>query len=215
VGIVAGIFHASPPGGDANDLVATFPGIAASSIWGTVHVGQFAGAWIVLAGLLVLYRALELTAKTSVLGMLGAAATIAAGTVVAIQFAVDGIALKHAVDAWASAPELEKVGAFEDARTVRFLEWAATSYYAILEGVSFVLLGLVMLRSMVLPRWLGGLLCVSGLGDIASGILIGSEGFSSITTTVAATSSIFPPVVAIGLGVVGWRSTPEDARPDT
>ena len=59
LGTVAGVFHASPPGGDANNLAATFPGIAASSVWGAVHFGQFAGAWIVLAGLLVLYRALE------------------------------------------------------------------------------------------------------------------------------------------------------------
>jgi hypothetical protein len=32
LGAVVGFFHASPPGGDANNLVATFPGIAASGV---------------------------------------------------------------------------------------------------------------------------------------------------------------------------------------
>src|SRR2546428_4962650 len=112
LGTVAGVFHASPPGGDANNLVATFPGIAASGAWGAVHFGQFAGAWIVLAGLLVLYRALETPAKRSVLGILGVAATIAAGSAVPGWLAGDGIGLNHPRCAWASGPALEKARAF-------------------------------------------------------------------------------------------------------
>ena len=36
--------------------------------------------------------------------------------------AVDGIALKHTVDAWANAPEAEKATRFASAETVRWLE---------------------------------------------------------------------------------------------
>ncbi len=213
VGTVAGFFHASPPEGDANNLVATFPGIAASGVWGAVHFGQFAGAWIVLASLLVLYRALEVPAKHSVLGMLGIAATIATGSAVAILLAVDGIALKHAVDAWAIAPALEKASAFQDAKIVRFLEWAVTSYAALLEGVTFILLGLVIMRSMALPKWLGWLICVAGLGDVATGIGIGNEGFSPTLMVVSLPSTILAPVVAIGILVIVWRKRHEDATP--
>jgi hypothetical protein len=213
LGTVAGVFHASPPGGDANNLAATFPGIAASGVWGAVHFGQFAGAWIVLAGLLVLYRAFETPAKRSVLGMLGVAATIAAGSAVAVWLAVDGIALKHAVDAWASAPALEKASAFQDARIVRFLEWSTASYSSLLEGVTFILLGLVIVRTTVLPGWLGWLICVAGLGDIATGIVIGNEGFSPTLTAVSLLSTILAPVVAIGILVIAWRRRHEDATP--
>ena len=205
VGAIAGFFHASPPGGDANDLVATFPGIAASGAWGAAHFGQFAGAWLVLAGLLVLYRALEPPTEHSVLGMLGAAATIATGSLVAIWLAVDGIALKHAVDAWASAPEAEKATAFRDAGNVRFLEWATAGYAVLLQGVTFLLLGLVMLRSTAVPGWLGWLIGAAGLGDIAIAIVIGGEGFSRTLIPVSLPATVLAPVVPIGILVLAWR----------
>jgi hypothetical protein len=205
VGTIAGFFHASPPGGDANDLVATFPGIGASGAWGAAHFGQFAGAWLVLAGLLVLYRALEPPTGHSVLGMLGAAATITAGSLVAIWLAVDGIALKHAVDAWASAPEVERATAFRDARNVRFLEWATAGYAVLLQGVTFFLLGLAMMRSTAVPGWLGCLLCIAGLGDIATAVVIGAEGFSPTLIPVSVPAAVVGPVVPIGVLVLAWR----------
>src|SRR4051812_14561100 len=42
--------------------------------------------------------------------------------------AVDGVALKHAVDAWANAPEAQKAARFASAETVRWLEWGMNSY---------------------------------------------------------------------------------------
>lgn len=205
VDTIAGFFHASPPGGNANDLAATFPGIAASGAWGFAHLGQLAGAWLVLAGLLVLYRALEPPTEHSVLGLLGMAATIAAGCLVAAWLAVDGIALKHAVDAWASAPEAEKATAFQDARTVRFLEWVTASYAVLLRGVTFLLLGLVMMRSPAVPSWLGWLLCVAGLGDVATAMVIGGEGFSPTLIPVSVPASVLAPVIPIGIMIMAWR----------
>jgi hypothetical protein len=42
--------------------------------------------------------------------------------------AVDGVALKQAVNAWASAPEAEKAARFASAETIRWLEWGTRSY---------------------------------------------------------------------------------------
>lgn len=210
VGIVVGFFHASPPGGDANNLIATFPGIVASSVWGAVHFGQFASVWIVLAGLLVLYRALEISAKSSVFVLLGVAATIAAGSVAAIWLAVDGIGLKHAVDAWALAPALEKASAFQDARMMRFLEWSTSSYYLLLEGVTFILLGLLIMRSTALAAWLGWLIGIAGLDDLVTGVILGNEGFSFTLTAVSVPSTLLAPIVAIGIVVIVWRRRYED-----
>ena len=47
-------------GGDANDHPAIFATYAESGIWKAVHVGQFASAAILLAGLFALFFALDL-----------------------------------------------------------------------------------------------------------------------------------------------------------
>jgi hypothetical protein len=205
LGQVAAVFHASPPGGDANDLATVFPGIAASNLWGAVHLGQFAAATMVIAGLLVLYRALQPPVQSSVLGLLGAAAAIAAGSASAMWLAVDGIALKHAVDAWALAPAAEQASAFQDARTVRMLEWATASYAVLLEGVTFILLGLVIMRSPALPSWLGWLLAVAGLGDLATGIVVSYAGFPSTLALVSVPAAILAPLVALAIWIIAWR----------
>ena len=42
--------------------------------------------------------------------------------------AVDGVALKQAVNAWASAPVAEKAARFASAEAIRWIEWGARSY---------------------------------------------------------------------------------------
>jgi len=41
---------------------------------------------------------------------------------------VDGVALKQAVDAWASAPDVEKVARFASAEAIPWLEWGVRNY---------------------------------------------------------------------------------------
>jgi len=52
---------------------------------------------------------------------------------------VDGVALKQAVDAWASAPEVEKSVRFASAEAIRWLEWGVRSYQSFMLGVTFLL----------------------------------------------------------------------------
>ena len=54
--IVVTQFHAD---GDANNHRAVFAEYASSGIWTAVHLGQFAGMAILLAGLLALFFALD------------------------------------------------------------------------------------------------------------------------------------------------------------
>jgi hypothetical protein len=74
-----------------------------------VHLGQFVGMAVIIAGLLVLYFALDLRAggAASVARLAAVSAAVALGLYGVLQ-AVDGVALKQAVDAWASAPDAEK-----------------------------------------------------------------------------------------------------------
>jgi hypothetical protein len=203
---IAAALHASPPTGDANDLAATFPGIAESQTWPAAHFLQFTASLIFAAGVVVLYRAAADSTRPSLLDWLGPAVTVAAAAVGATQYAIDGVALKHAVDAWASAGPGEKDVAFRTAELARWLEWAATSYATLLLGTALVLLGVVVARSRVLPTWLGVLIAAPGVVNLVSGVLVGSQGFSATLVAVSAPTVVLLPVAAVAVGVVGWRT---------
>ena len=111
--IVVTQFHA---GGNANDHPAIFAEYADSGIWKAVHLGQFASMSILLAGLLALFFALDVQAGTARwAGRFGAASAVATLALYGVLQAVDGVALKQAVDAWASAPDAEKAARFASA----------------------------------------------------------------------------------------------------
>jgi len=110
-------------GGGANDHPAIFAGYAASDIWTAVHVGQFACMTVFLAGLFTLSLALAVeTGVARWAGQLGAALTVAALALYGVVLAVDGVALKQAVNAWAGAPDAERAARFATAEAVRWLE---------------------------------------------------------------------------------------------
>ncbi|MFJ5696060.1 hypothetical protein ACIP9X_19730 [Arthrobacter sp. NPDC093125] len=54
--VMMGLLH---PGGPANNHGAVFVEYAASAGWTAVHLGQFAGMAVIIAGLLVLYFTLD------------------------------------------------------------------------------------------------------------------------------------------------------------
>src|SRR6478609_4133202 len=116
-------------GGDANDHHTVFAGYAGSESWSAVHVGQFAGMAILLAGLFALPFALRHPIGTAWwAGRFGAAAAVATLAMYGLLQAVDGVALKQAVNAWVSAPDAEKAARFATAEAIRWLEWGVRSY---------------------------------------------------------------------------------------
>ena len=136
--LVAGYFH--PDHEPANGHHAVFAEYAASTIWTPVHLGQFAGMAVIIAGLFVLFFALNV--RTGALGWASRFGAVSAAVTLALYAvlqAVDGVALKQAVDAWASAPDAEKAARFASAETIRWLEWAARSYQSFMLGLAFVL----------------------------------------------------------------------------
>lgn len=102
-----------PPG--ANDHQAAFTAYANSSSWAAIHLGQFVGTAVIIAGLLVLFFALNVSEGTPRwLGFFGAIAAGVALALAGVRFAVDGVALKQAVDAWVSAPAAEQAALLND-----------------------------------------------------------------------------------------------------
>jgi hypothetical protein len=202
--LVAGIFH--PEREAANDHVAAFTEYASSTNWTAVHLGQFVGMAVFIAGLLVLFYALNVRKGTPLWSVWsGAVSAVVALALYGVLQAVDGVALKQAVDAWMAAPEAEKVARFASAETIRWLEWAVRSYQSFMLGLSLILLAATIVWSARISRPIGYLMGLSGLAYIVQGWVLGSEGFSAKNTipTLLAYISIFAWI--IWLLIIAWR----------
>ncbi|HCB02939.1 MAG TPA: hypothetical protein PLZ93_06195 [Nocardioides sp.] len=161
--------------GPANDHPEIFGDYAASSTWGVVHLGQFAAMTVIVAGLLTLISALRRPdTPDRGLGVGAVLAGIALGLYGVLQ-AVDGVALKHAVDAWVAAPESDKAARYASAETVRWLEWGARSYHDLALGLALLALAV---GARTLPRTLAALIALSGLVYATQGWIVGAGGFS-------------------------------------
>lgn len=175
--VLVTVFHT---GGEANDHPAIFAAYAASGVWTAVHVAQFVCMAIMLAGLLALFSALE-RGTAGLASRLGAASTTAALALCGAVLAVDGVALKHAVDAWVDAPAAEKAARFASAEAVRWLEWGTRSYENFALGFA-LLFAAAVVRTAPIPRPIGYVMVLSALTYLAQGWLAGAEGFSPAHT---------------------------------
>ena len=201
--LVAGLLH---PDGPANNHRVVFAEYASSASWTAVHLGQFAGMAVIIAGLLVLYFALDVrTGNSAWVARLGAVSAAVALGLYGVLQAVDGVALKQAVDAWVSAPETEKAARFASAETIRWLEWGTRSYQSFMFGLTLILLGTAAALTARLPRPLGYLMVLSGLAYIAQGWVLGSEGFSATNTFATLAGYVLILAWIVWLLVVAWR----------
>jgi Domain of unknown function (DUF4386) len=193
------------PTGEEDDHEAIFSEYAASDAWVATHFAEFLLVLVAFAGLLVLCHALW--RETPYLALLAAGAIIATSAAWAILQAVDGIALKQAVDAWAAAPGTEETTRFDDAETVRWTEWGLQSYFRLLLGVAFLLLGAAAVVSRLVPSWLGVLLAVAGLLSLAIGFSVGYAGLESgFQDAVGIAFQLVVLSFIVGLLVVGRRA---------
>jgi hypothetical protein len=161
--------------------------------------------------LLVLCRALR--PETPYLALLAAGAIIVTSAIWAALQAVDGVTLKQAVDAWAAASGTEQASRYADAETVRWIEWGLQSYFRVLLGVAFLLLGAAAVVSRLVPSWLGVLLVVGGLLSLAVGFSVGYAGLESgFQDAVGIAFQLVVLVFIVGLLVVGRRARHPGAR---
>jgi hypothetical protein len=166
-------------GGEANNHPAIFTAYAASNLWTGVHVAQFACMAIMLGGLLALFFALDSPGGTAGwAARFGAASAMTALALCGVVLAVDGVALKQAVNAWASAPETEKAARFAVAEGMRWLEWGTRSYENFTLGLAVLLFALAMARTARVPRPIPCLMGLSALAYWVQGWAAGTQGFS-------------------------------------
>ena len=199
------------PTGAEDDHEAIFTEYAESDVWVATHLAEFVLVLVALAGLLVLCRALR--PETPYLALLAASAIIATSATWAVLQGVDGVTLKQSVDAWAAASGTEEATRFADAETVRWIEWGLQSYFRVLLGLAFLLLGAAAVVSRLVPTWLGVLLVVAGLLSLAVGISVGYAGLESgFQDAVGIALQLVVLVFVVGLLVVGRRAREPGTR---
>jgi hypothetical protein len=200
--VVAGLFH--PAHAAANDHPVIFAEYAASTIWAAVHLAQFIGMAVIVAGLFVLDEALD---QGLWLARLGAPLAVVALALYGVLQAVDGVALKHAVDAWVAAPETEKAARFASAETMRWLEWGSKSYHTIVFGTSLILFAVAIIKTGFISRPIGYLMGLAGITYFVQGWILGVMGFDAAELPTVA--GIFLNLVwSVWLLVFGWLNRP-------
>ena len=207
-GIQRMIWH---PSGAEDDHKAIFREYAASDAWEATHLAEALLVLVALAGLLLRCRSLR--PETPYLALLAAGAIIAAGATWAVLQAVDGVTLKQATDAWAAASGTEKATRYADAETARWIEWGLQSYFRVLLGVAFLLLGAAAVVSRLVPSWLGVLLVVGGLLSLAVGFSVAYAGLESgFQDAVGIALQLVVLVFIVGLLVAARRPRESGTR---
>ena len=216
--VVATAIH--PSREEPLDNPAIFTEYAQSDSWIAVHFGQWFAILLIIGGLVALYYSItaepEANAAVARFGLVAAVLTAASLTMLQ---AVDGVALKWAVDAWASAPADGAVAAFAAAEALRWTEYSLQSYSNILLGLTLILYGLAIALGSVYPRWLGWVAAASGVAWIVHGLMVSYLGlFHSIPRGVA---QVLLYSWAFIMGFLMWRNSsrgriarPESAPPE-
>ena len=144
-------------------------------------------------------------ARWAWLARLGVFVGVAALATTAVLQAVDGVALKVLVDAWASAAEEHKQSAFQAALAARQIEVGVASFVALLFGTVFIFFGIAMALSNGYPRWLGWVGALGGFGTMAGGLLVAFTGFSATAMNVVMPFNLIVVIWMVSMGVLMWR----------
>jgi len=186
------------------DNPAVFREYAQSDLWIAVHLGQFVGFLLVVGGLVALYFPLATRADAAAaVARFGLAAAVTTGASFTILQAVDGIALKRAVDAWASAPPNQQVAAFAAAEAIRWIEIGVNSLSFSLVGLTLVFYGIALMLSRVYPRWLGWLAAAAGVAHVIRGVGVSYQGF--VPSIAALIGLALLAVWTVIMAVMMWR----------
>lgn len=176
--IVSTMVHPSREDPANHPLV--FMEYANSNSWIAIHIGQFVGGIMVFGGGFGALHSLLVRSEsttTYTLSWIGFAIAIMTASAIAVLQAIDGIALKMAVDSWAAAPAEEKDIKFRVAEGIRWIEYGTNSIFRFLQGTVAAIFGVAIVKSMVLSRWIGGAGVLVGALCIIGGIEVAYVGF--------------------------------------
>ena len=193
-----------PQKADPNDPVAAFTEYAADHLWVSSHLMQLAGVALIVAALLFLAQQLESVDSRGLIRIAAGGAIASLAVATALQ-AVDGIALKRMVDAWAAAPAAQKEVAFHAAFAVRQVEIGLASMLSLLFGLTVILYAVALLVDRTYPKWMGGLAIVGGVPIAVAGVVMAYTGFSGLAMAINMPASSILLIWMFILGMFMWH----------
>jgi uncharacterized membrane protein (DUF2068 family) len=193
-----------PMDADPNFPIAAFTEYAAAHHWIASHLTQLFGVLLMSAALILLLRRLfdgpgadwAALATAGVIAGLGAAAALQA---------VDGVALKVMVDAWAAAPASAKLLFLQTAFAVRQIEVGLASVTSLLFGLAVSIYGVALWLDARFPRWFGALAFAGGIPTAIAGIVIAFTGFSNLAMGINLPAGLLLILLMLLVGIYGWR----------
>ena len=192
-----------PMEANPNEPVAAFTEYAADNFWVSSHLIQLAGVALLMAALLFLTTVLEARRGPGIARVAAGGAIASLALAAALQ-AVDGIALKNLVDAWAAAPASQKGEVFHAAFAVRQIEVGLASMSILSFGLTATLYGVALIGARIYPTWLAALAMASGFLMMASGVVMAYSGFSGLSMAITMPASAVLLVWMLTLGVLMW-----------
>lgn len=206
LGLLAGtLLH--PMSADPNNPLAAFTEYAANAPWVASHLLQLLGIILMVFGLVLLGRLLAEGQGASWAAVAGVSAAASMAVAIALQ-AVDGVALKFMVNAWAAAPAADKQMLFYATFGVRQIEVGLAAMSSLMLGVTVMLYSAALIADQRFPKWLGWLGLVGGLPTAISGIMMAYTGFSDIEMKVNMPASGMVLAWVLAVGVLMWRLGP-------
>ena len=199
-----------PSGADPNDAVAAFSEYADAQWWIASHLTQLLGLALMVCALIQLSRLLA-SGSAKGLPWIGAAGAIASLAVAGAVQAVDGIALKMMVDAWAAAAEPDKTTLFYATYGVRQIEVGLASVTSLLFGLTMCVYGVAVISDHRLPKWLGWLPIIGGIPTAIAGVVIAYTGFSGLAMSINMPANSLLLIWILALGVLFWRRDTEES----
>jgi hypothetical protein len=195
-----------PPGVEANEHPVVFREYALAQTWVAVHLVQLAGLVVGLTGIAGLAASMvRLQANGRLLALLAVGLAAASIPSAVVLQAVDGIALKRAVDAWVAAGGTVGSASFAAATALRWLEEGLNAVFGLTLGLAVVLVGAAMVRGALYPHWVGWIGGAIGIGVSSHAIIVAETGFSPTAQTWILARNPALWIWTAVAGVLLWR----------
>ncbi len=179
--------------------------VASRGDWLVLHLTIILSIFCILGGLFGVYRSISAEPAAG-LAWLGFFVAIAGSTLVAVNFASDGMAMKHIATLWVAASAAEQTAMLPSAEVLFQIDFGFyTVWIFLFLGFPFVFFGLALLQSSVYPRWLGWLGFAGGLGCTVVGITQYVGGETTLLTTLFLLFSVIVTIWIFIAGILLWR----------